>query len=413
VPEEGYRYDIGGEIREVIMMKMVIRGNMATAVGAKLCKPGVIPAYPITPSTLFPEKISEFVADGELDSEFITVESEHSAISACIGASAVGARTCTATASQGLALMHEMLFIASGLRLPIVMAIGNRALAAPINIWCDHQDTISQRDTGWLQFYAENNQEALDMMIMAFRISEDKRVLLPSMVGLDAFVLTHTFEAVDVPDQALVDEFLPPYKPTHTAMDPKNPMTLGAFVTPDHYMEFKLTQDMAMNDSRDVIDEVFSEYKQKFGREYKKMVPYKTEDADIVLITMGAISGTSRVAINELREKMGKKVGVIKLSVMRPFPKDELIELTKNAKVIAVVERDISFGFGGAVFGEVAAQFVNRPERPLITDYIVGLGGRDVTIKDFHEIVRKAEATLEAGEVTKQTEWINIKEECM
>ncbi|UCH89288.1 MAG: pyruvate ferredoxin oxidoreductase [Thermoplasmata archaeon] len=394
-------------------MKMVIRGNMATAVGAKLCRPNVVPAYPITPSTLFPEKMSEFVADGELDAEFITVESEHTAMSACIGASVTGARTCTATASQGLALMHEMLFIAAGMRLPIVMAIGNRALSAPINIWADHQDTISERDTGWLQFYAENNQESLDLMIMAFRISEDKRVLLPSMVGLDAFVLTHTFEAVDVPDQGDVDKFLPPYKPNHGTLDPSNPITMGAFVTPEHYMEFRYAIELAMNESRDVIDEVFEEYKKTFGREYKKLVPYDLEDAEIILITMGSISGTARVALEEMRKRHGKKVGLIKLTVLRPFPEKELLELTKNAKLVAVIERDISLGFGGAVFGEIAAKYVNKPDRPLITNYIVGLGGRDVTLKDFNEIVEKAEAALAAGEVEKQTEWINIKEDAL
>ena len=195
----------------MITMKQIVRGNEATAVAAKLCRPGVIAAYPITPSTLFPERISEYVADGELDTQFLLVESEHSAISACIGASASGVRTSTCTASQGLALMHEMLFIASGMRLPIVMPIGNRALSAPINIWCDHQDTISELDTGWMQFYAEKNQEALDLVIIAFKVAENKKVLLPGMVGLDAFVLTHTMEVVDVPDQKDVDEYLPPF----------------------------------------------------------------------------------------------------------------------------------------------------------------------------------------------------------
>jgi len=394
------------------MTKMVIRGNMATAVGAKLCRPNVIPAYPITPSTLFPEKISEFVADGELDAEFILVESEHSAMSACIGASAVGARTCTATASQGLALMHEMLFIASGMRLPIVMAVGNRALSAPINIWADHSDTLAERDTGWLQFYAENNQEALDLVMLGFKISEDPRVLLPSMVGLDAFVLTHTMEAVDVPDQAEVDQWLPPYKPTHTALDPCSPMTLGSFVTPEHYQEFKYTQEMAMDEARGVIDEAFAGFKEKFGREYKKLVPYKTEDADIIILTMGSISGTARVAINDLRDQ-GKKVGLIKLSVYRPFPAKELLELTRNAKVLAVAERAISLGFGGAVFAEVAAEFVNKEKKPLLANYILGLGGRDVVQKDFYEIVEKAEKILQEGKVEKHTEWINVKMECV
>ena len=235
-------------------MKDVIKGNMATALGAKLARTEVIPAYPITPSTLFPEKISEYVANGEMDCQFVLVESEHSAMSACIGASATGARTCTSTASQGLALMHEMLFIASGMRLPIVVAVGNRALSAPINIWCDHQDSISERDTGWMQFYAEKNQEALDLMIMAFKIAEDKRVLLPAMVGLDAFVLTHTMEAVDIPEQEDVDKFLPSYTPPFGVLDPAKPMTFGSFGTPDYYMEFKYAQTKALEDSEKVID---------------------------------------------------------------------------------------------------------------------------------------------------------------
>ncbi len=391
-------------------MKTVIRGNEATALAAKLCRPDVIPAYPITPSTLFPERISEYVADGELDTQFMLVESEHSAMSACIGASATGARTCTCTASQGLALMHEMLFIASGMRLPIVMPIGNRALAAPINIWCDHQDTISERDSGWMQFYAEKNQEALDLVIIAFRIAEDKRVLLPAMVGLDAFVLTHTMEAVDVPDQSEVDEFLPTYESPYSTLDPSKPMTLGSFGTPDYYMEFRYAQELAMNSASDVIDEIFEEFKSKFGREYQKLVAYKHEDAEILLLTMGSMSGTARATVDKLREA-GKKVGLIKMTVLRPFPTKELIKLTKNCRALAIVERNISPGFGGAVFSEVSAAYVNRETRPKILNYIVGLGGRDITIPDYETIVEKVENVLETGEIPKPTEWINIRAE--
>ncbi|UCE75363.1 MAG: pyruvate ferredoxin oxidoreductase [Methanomassiliicoccales archaeon] len=391
-------------------MKTVIKGNMATALGAKLSRAEVIPAYPITPSTLFPEKISEYVADGEMDCEFILVESEHSAMSACIGASATGARTCTSTASQGLALMHEMLFIAAGMRLPIVVAVGNRALSAPINIWCDHQDTISERDTGWMQFYAEKNQEALDLMIMAFKIGEDKRVLLPALVGLDAFVLTHTMEAVDVPDQEVVDKFLPPYKPPYGVLDPSKPMTFGSFGTPDYYMEFKYVQTKALEDSEKVIDEVFAQFKETFGREYKKLKEYRTEDADIILVTMGSMSGTARAAVDKMREE-GKKVGCAKMTVYRPFPAKELLELTKNTKVLAIVDRDISPGFGGAVFGEAATQYVNASHKPILMNFIVGLGGRDITISDFETMVQKAESAIKTGKPENMVEWINIKEE--
>jgi pyruvate ferredoxin oxidoreductase alpha subunit len=391
-------------------MRMIVRGNEATAVAAKLCRPDVIPAYPITPSTLFPERISEYVANGELDTQFMTVESEHSAISACIGASATGVRTCTCTASQGLALMHEMLFIAAGMRLPIVMPIGNRALSAPINIWCDHQDTISELDTGWLQFYAEKNQEALDLVIIAFKVAEDKRVLLPAMVGLDAFVLTHTMEVVDVPEQSEVDEFLPPFTTSASYLDPKNPATIGSFGTPEYYMEFKYAEELAMNAAEGVIDEVFAEFKQKFGREYKKIDTYKTEDADIILITMGSMSGTARATVSQLREE-GKKVGLAKMTVLRPFPTEELLGSLGHAKVIAVVDRNISFGFGGRVFSEVSAKFVNQSTKPLITNYIVGLGGRDVTLNDYREIVSDSENVINMGKVETQTKWINVKEE--
>ncbi len=391
-------------------MKMMIKGNMATALGAKLARVEVIPAYPITPSTLFPEKISEYIADGEMDSQFILVESEHSAMSACIGASATGARTCTATASQGLALMHEMLFIAAGMRLPIVMAIGNRALSAPINIWCDHQDTISERDSGWIQFYAEKNQEALDLMIIAFKVAEDKRILLPAMVGLDAFVLTHTMEAVDVPEQEEVDKFLPKYEPPFGVLDPSKPMTFGSFSTPAYYMEFKFVQTKAMEESEKVIDEVFADFKKEFGREYIKIVGYKTEDAEIILLTLGSMSGTARAAVDKMR-KEGKKVGCAKMTVFRPFPRKELLDMTANVKVLAVVDRDISPGFGGAIFGEAAAQYVNEPTKPMLMNFIVGLGGRDITIPDFEAMVKKAKKALEDGKPKKMVEWININEE--
>jgi pyruvate ferredoxin oxidoreductase alpha subunit len=392
------------------MTKMTIMGNMATALGAKLCRPHVIPAYPITPSTLFPEKISEFIANGEMDGEMIRVESEHSAMSAAIGASATGARVCTASASQGIALMHEMLFIASGMRLPIVMAVGNRALSAPINIWCDHQDTISERDSGWLQFYAEKNQEGLDLMILAFKICEDKRVLLPGMVGIDAFVLTHTVEGVDIPDQNLVDDFLPPYKP-EKILDPRKPITFGSFGTPEFYQEFKYAQVQAMDDSQDVIDEAFEGFKKAFGRTYQKLTPYRCDDADVILVTIGSMSGTARAAVDNLREE-GKRVGCIKMTVYRPFPGKELVKLTKNAKVIAVLDRDISPGLGGAVYADVAAQFINRSSQPLIMNYIIGLGGRDIVIDDFKEIYDKSIDGLENG-IKNPVEWINLNKKIM
>ena len=391
------------------MAKDVIRGNEATAVGAKLCRPNVIPAYPITPSTLFPERISEYVADGELDTELVLVESEHSAMSACIGASATGARVCTCTASQGLELMHEMLFIASGMRLPIVMPVANRALAAPINIWCDHQDSISARDTGWIQFYAEKNQEALDLVIIAFKVAENKKVLLPAMVGLDAFVLTHTMEVVDVPDQDKVDKYLPTYKPYHSYLDVKKPISIGSFGTPDYYMEFRYAQEQAMTGpAPKVIEEAFKEFEEMFGRKYDIITCDQCEDADIIIMAMGSMCGTARETVRKLRAE-GKKVGLAKLTVYRPFPYEVLRKKLGHAKVLAVVDRSLSVGFGGPVFADVSAAFVNEPKKPIIQNFILGLGGRDILISDFETITATCEESIKNGKPKELVTWINTK----
>ena len=392
-------------------VKQVVKGNFATAVAAKLARVDVVPAYPITPSTLFPEQISQYIANGEMDAELLLTESEHSAMSAAIGASAAGARVATATASQGLKLMSEMLFIASGMRLPIVAAIGNRALSAPINIWCDHSDTMAERDSGWMQFYAENNQAALDLMLMAFKIAEDHRVLLPAMVGLDAFVLTHTMEGVDVPLQEEVDEFIPPYKPLYT-LDVKNPMTFGSFGTPAHYMEFKYQQWEAMNNARKVIDEVFKEFEEKFGRKYEQVSEYRTDDADIIFITMGSVSGTARAAVDRLREK-GIKVGAAKIVVFRPFPHERIREIAKKAKVLAILDRAVSFGMSGPVFADISGSLINEEKRPMLLDFIIGLGGRDITFRDFDEMTEISMKTLEAGKVEEPVHWINLRKELL
>ncbi len=391
-------------------MKVILKGNEAAALAAKLAKPDVVAAYPITPSTDFPEKMSEFVANGELPhTQFLPVESEHSAMSACVGAAAAGARVCTATASQGLELMHEILFIASGMRLPIVLYNANRALSAPINIWCDHQDSISARDTGWIQFYAENNQEIFDLMLIAFRVAEDKRVLLPAMACIDAFVCTHTFEPVDVPSQEEIDDFLPPYKPEHVKLDPEDPWTLGPFGVPEYYQEMRYAQHLAMKNAEKVIDEVFQDFEKRFGRKYQKVTPYRTEDADIIFITMGSISGTAKEFVDKVREE-GKKVGVIKITVLRPFPFKEILPLIKNAKIVATLERNISMGYGGAVYADLSGALINEKERPALIDFILGLGGRDVTFKDFEEILSICEKVM-AGEKVERPIWIGVKKE--
>lgn len=392
-------------------MRKVMKGNEAAAWAAKLAKPKVVAAFPITPSTLVPEKISEFVADGEMDAEFIKVESEHSAISACVGASAAGVRAFTATASQGLALMHEVLFIAAGMRLPIVMAIGNRSLSAPINIWNDWQDTISERDTGWMQFYAENNQEALDLILIAFKVAEDERVLLPAMVGFDAFILTHTVEPVEIPDQEVVDEFLGEYVPKHAYLDPAKPITQGALGFPAHYMEARFTVWEAMENARQVIAEAFDEFEKKFGRRYHMIEEYKTDDAEIILLTMGSLAGTLKEFIDKKREE-GLKIGAAKMTVYRPFPIEEFRALAKKAKVLAILEKDISFGIGGAVFADAGRALVNEKEKPILLDFIIGLGGRDVTFENLEDVVEISKKALD-GEKVEEVNWIGLRKEIL
>ncbi|MCD6141039.1 MAG: pyruvate ferredoxin oxidoreductase [Thermococcus sp.] len=392
-------------------MRKVMKCNEAAAWAAKLAKPKVVAAFPITPSTLVPEKISEFIADGEMDAEFIKVESEHSAISACVGASAAGVRAFTATASQGLALMHEVLFIAAGMRLPIVIAIGNRSLSAPINIWNDWQDSISERDTGWMQFYAENNQEALDLILIAFKVAENERVLLPAMVGFDAFILTHTVEPVEIPDQEVVDEFLGEYVPKHAYLDPAKPITQGALGFPAHYMEVRYTVWEAMENARQVIEEVFDEFEKKFGRRYYMIEEYKTDDAEIILLTMGSLAGTLKDFVDKKREE-GVKIGAAKMTVYRPFPIEEFRALAKKAKVLAILEKDISFGISGAVFADAGRVLVNEKEKPILLDFIIGLGGRDVTFENLEEVVEISKKAL-VGEKVEEVNWIGLRKEIL
>ncbi len=392
-------------------IRTVMKANEAAAWAAKLAKPKVIAAFPITPSTLVPEKISEFVANGELDAEFIKVESEHSAISACVGASAAGVRTFTATASQGLALMHEVLFIAAGMRLPIVVAVGNRSLSAPINIWNDWQDSISQRDTGWMQFYAENNQEALDLILIAFKVAEDERVLLPAMIGFDAFILTHTVEPVEIPDQEAVDEFLGEYEPKHAYLDPAKPITQGTLAFPAHYMEARYTVWEANENAKKVIDEVFEEFEKRFGRKYSKVEEYRTDDAEIVLVTMGSLAGTVKEYVDHRREK-GAQAGAARPGVWRPSRAAEVRKLAKKAKVIALLEKNVTFSVGGALFQDFSRALVNQKEKPILIDFILGLGGRDVTFGNLDEVVGIAQKAI-AGEEFDEVNWIGLRKEIL
>ncbi len=382
-------------------MIKVISANKAIAEAVKLAKPKVIPVYPITPQTSISEYLAQFVADGDLRAEYIRVESEHSAISAAVGASGTGVRVFTATSSQGLALMHEILFAAAGLRNPIVMANANRALSAPLSIWNDQQDSISQRDTGWMQFYAENAQEALDLVLQAYRISENNKVLLPSMVCVDGFILTHTVEPVDIPLQDTVDKFLIPYQPKHAYLDPEDPMSLGTFTDPNYYMEARYDMEVAMEGSKKVIRDVHKEFTEVFGREYDLVEEYMCNDAEIILIAMGSICGTIKNVIDSLRAQ-GEKIGLLKVIAFRPFPKDEIQKAIKNANKIAVLDKNISFGIGGVLFNEIKAKMdVNA------SGFILGLGGRDVSPDDIKTIVNETRNSTSNDKIN----WIGLKQE--
>ncbi len=358
--------------------KEIVTGNYAQSYAAKLARVDVISAYPITPQTTIVEKIAEFVADGTLDADFIKVESEHSALQACLSASAVGARTYTATSSQGLLLMHELLFWAAGQRAPVVMGVVNRAVAPPWSIWTDHTDTMAQRDTGWIQVYCESNQEVLDTTLMAFRFAEREDVRLPAMVTEDAFYLSHTVEPVDIPGQGEVDAFLP-RRPRKYILEVGKIGRLGSFMPPDLYMEFRYTIAEAMRQSRQAILETEAEFERIFHRSYGGFLePYRCEGADAVLVTMGTATSTAREVVDDLRAR-GKKVGLAKLRVFRPFPAKEVRDLAGAVDRIGVLDRSYGFGYGGPAYLELAGTLAGGPRKPLLRDFIGGLGGRDLT----------------------------------
>jgi pyruvate ferredoxin oxidoreductase alpha subunit len=387
-------------------LRQVLTGNEAASIGAKLARVNVIAAYPITPQTAVVEKLSEYVANGELKAEYMRVESEHSALSACIGASAVGARTFTATSSQGLMLMSEMLFVVSGLRLPIVIANANRALSAPLNIWCDQQDSFAVRDSGCVQVYCENNQEIIDSIIQAYRVAEE--LLLPVMVCYDGYILSHTAEPVEVPDQAEVDKFLPPYKHPHP-LEPDKPATMGPVGVPEYYEEFRSMLQQAMLAAKHKLIEVDRDWGKRFGRRYGLFERYKSDDADILLLTAGSLSSSAKELIDRYR-KRGEKVGLVRVRAYRPFPGEELVEALSHAKAVAVLEKDISIGWAGALFTDLSSAFVDVKKGPLMINFICGLGGRDVSPLQIREAIRAAAKAAETGEVKKPVRWLGLRE---
>ena len=382
-------------------IKKVLTGNHAISYGAMVSRVQVISAYPITPQTQVVELLSEMVADGILDAIFVNVESEHSAMSACVSASAAGARAFTATSAQGLALMHEMLHWAAGARLPIVLANINRAMAPPWSIWTDQNDSLSQRDTGWMQIYVESNQEAFDSIILAYKVAE--QVYLPCMVILDAFVLSHTSEPVEIYDQEKVDEFLPPYKPA-VAIEPGKAFGYGALAGPDTYMEFRYKMQKAMEKAVEIFEKEGKLFGEMFGRTYDLVEEYMMDDADYVIVTVGATTSTARVAIQELR-KQGEKVGLLKLRVIRPFPFQKIREALKDRKKVAVLDRNISFGYHGIFYQEIKSALYPLKEEPKVHGYIAGLGGRDITVKDFIDIYHDMKNREEMEEIV----WKGVK----
>lgn len=391
------------------MVKRVgIEGAHAAALAAKLARVDVISAYPITPQTHVVEKLSEYVASGEMDAEYINIESEHSALSSCIGAAAVGARTFTSTAGQGLALMHELLFIASGNRLPIVMAVANRCLSPNINIWGDQSDMMASRDCGWIQIYAENAQEIFDLILQAFRLAEDERILLPVAVNFDGFTATHVTEPIMMLDQSEVDKFLPPKRIPEYALNPDTPKTLGAFGFPSIETEIKKQHEDALCASKDVFKKIGKEFGQFFGRYYDVLEAYRIEDSEIAFMIMGASAGTAKAAADELRKK-NIKAGVIKLRLYRPFPREEIASAAENVKVLAVFDKSFCpGGLGGPLFNDIKASFSGNNVKVL--GFIAGLGGRDIKIEDFVKAADKSMQILEGVKPVQDFEFLQVRE---
>ena len=393
---------------EVLKTRQALTGNEAFAYAMKQINPDVVAAYPITPATEIVQIFSKYVADGEVDTEFVAVESEHSAMSACIGAAAAGARVMTGTASQGLALMHEMLYIASALRLPIVLAEVNRALSAPINIHCDHSDTMGSRDAGWIQIYCENANEGYHSLIQAVKIAET--VNLPVMVTLDGFIISHGMEVVETLETDAVRDYLGKRKPLYNVLDYENPIMVGPLDLTDYYFEHKRQQIEAMKKAKSVIEEVITDYNKRFGFDFPVFAEaYRMEDAEYAILSMSSAAGTMKEAIDIMREK-GEKVGLVRLKVFRPFPYEVLQELFKNVKAIGVMDRSDSVNtMGGPVFNEVRSALYDLSSRPKIMNFVFGLGGRDFPLKDALYIINRVKE-LKEGKTLDFVEYVGVRE---
>jgi len=383
-----------------------MNGNNAVAYAMKQINPDVVAGYPITPQTIAIEKFSEYVADGEVDTEFVATESEHSAMSACIGASAAGGRVITSTASAGLAFMWEMLYVAASLRLPIVMNVMNRALSAPINIHCDHSDSMGARDSGWIQIHGENVQEGYDNLIQAVKIAETAG--LPVMPCFDGFIVSHAVERLEVLDDEKVKKFVGTYKSEHPLLDVENPATYGPFDMYDYYMEHKKQEHEAMKTSLKIVKDVGKEYEKISGRSYDTVLGYRLDDADVAVVALGSTAGTARAAVDSMREK-GIKAGLLKLRLFRPFPREDIIDALKNVKVIAVMDRSDSFGaFGGPVFSELRSSLFKNSDAEIV-NYIYGLGGRDITQNDVENVFSEIKDISKTGKVKEYVQYLGVR----
>lgn len=385
----------------------VIEGSEAVALAVRACRPQVISAYPISPQTHIVEWLAKMVADGELDSEFVNVESEFSAASVISGASAAGSRAYTASSSQGLLLMTEVLYASAGMRLPFVITGVNRAISVPISIQIDQQDTISLRDSGVIQFYVESSQEAYDTHIAAFKIAEDPGILLPVMVCMDGWILTHSYERVSMMEQKEVDRFLPPFQPIHF-LDVNNPKTWGSHTEADVLMEFKYAVHGAMQNGKERMKEIFSELANMTGRNYGGLIEaYRTEDAEIILVAIGSLAGTIKEAVDELRSN-NERVGLVKIRCYRPFPHEDIWDAIKGAKIVLVTEADFSMGSEGAVGMDLKSKLCGRPNSPHVVDFITGLGGREVNKRTIYQIVQKGQEVLASGGYLPEPYWVDL-----
>jgi pyruvate ferredoxin oxidoreductase alpha subunit len=369
------------------VLKEFLTGNESAAWAARLARAQYIPAYPITPQTEIIETLAEWVSDGLVNTDYCPMDSEHSVMSAAVGASATGVRVFTATSSQGLELMHEMMYIASGLRLPIVMANCSRGLSAPIVLLCDHNDYLGLRDTGWIMINAQNNQEALDSLIMAYKVSENKEVLLPSVVNMDGYVLSYTMEPTIVPEQSKIDRFLPRYRPSHAFFDFDKPIVQGpAVLQSEDYTRFRKQVHKAQLNAKHVIEKVCSDWRRMTDRHYGLIEKHRMEDAEIAIVTQGSISTTARAEVDEMRKK-GMKVGLLRLRVMRPLPKEEIRSALKDMRGVAVVDKNLAPGLGGIAHSEIRDCLYDIEEQPIMSSFVMGLGGKAEEMKQFAQIV--------------------------